>query len=250
MRYDLTDFEWSVIEPLLPMQAARVKPKKNRRVLNGIFWVLRTGAPWRDMPERYGPYTTAYNRFNRWRKAAICDRLMDAIVQGARRQRADDRQLDCARASACLRSRKKSGDRCVGRSRGGLTTKIHARVDAQGRPVRFLISPGDDHDVPRRAAARRHRAGCHCHCRQGLRRRSCARLIRDQAPFPTFRTAPTKSSFAGTRPSIASAITSSASSTSSSSSGASPRDTTSSRQLLRFRQARLRRICCDQLSSR
>ena len=47
----------------------------------GIFWVLRTGAPWRDMPERYGPYTTAYNRFNRWRKAGIWDRLMDAIVK-------------------------------------------------------------------------------------------------------------------------------------------------------------------------
>ena len=98
MRYDLTDFEWSVIEPLLPRKRRGVKPKKNRRVLNGIFWVLRTGAPWRDMPERYGPYTTAYNRFNRWRKAGIWDRLMDAIVKAQRRQRADDRQLDRARA--------------------------------------------------------------------------------------------------------------------------------------------------------
>ena len=53
----------------------------NRRVLNGIFWVLRAGAPWRDLPERYGPYTTAYNRFNRWRKAGIWDRLMDAVVK-------------------------------------------------------------------------------------------------------------------------------------------------------------------------
>jgi transposase len=81
MRYDLTDFEWSVIEPLLPIRRRGVKPKKNRRVLDGIFWVLRTGAPWRDMPERYGPYTTAYNRFNRWRKAGIWDRLIDAIVK-------------------------------------------------------------------------------------------------------------------------------------------------------------------------
>ena len=81
MRYDLTDFEWSVIEPLLPTKRRGVKPKNNRRVLNGIFWVLRAGAPWRDMPERYGPYTTTYNRFNRWRKAGIWDRLMDAIVQ-------------------------------------------------------------------------------------------------------------------------------------------------------------------------
>jgi len=57
------------------------KPKENRRVLNRIFWVLRTGAPWRDLPERCGPYTTAYNRFNRWRKSGIWDRLMDAVVQ-------------------------------------------------------------------------------------------------------------------------------------------------------------------------
>lgn len=81
MRYDLTDFEWSVIEPLLPKNRRGVKPKNNRRVLNGIFWVLRAGAPWRDLPERYGSYTTAYNRFNRWRKAGIWDGLMGAIVK-------------------------------------------------------------------------------------------------------------------------------------------------------------------------
>lgn len=81
MRYDLTDFEWSVIEPLLPKDRRGRKPGNNRRVLNGIFWVLRAGAPWRDLPERYGPYTTAYNRFNRWRKAGIWDRLMDAVVK-------------------------------------------------------------------------------------------------------------------------------------------------------------------------
>jgi transposase len=81
MRYDLTDFEWSVIEPLLPTDRRGPKPQNNRRVLNGIFWVLRTGAPWRDLPERYGPYTSAYNRFNRWRKAGIWDRLMDAVVK-------------------------------------------------------------------------------------------------------------------------------------------------------------------------
>jgi transposase len=83
MRYDLTDFEWSVIEPVLPMDRRGPKPRDNRRVLNGIFWALRTGAPWRDLPERYGPYTTAYNRFNRWRKAGIWDRLMDAIVKAS-----------------------------------------------------------------------------------------------------------------------------------------------------------------------
>ena len=81
MRYDLTDFEWSVIEPLLPTGRPGPRPVNNRRVLNGIFWVLRAGAPWRDLPERYGPYTTAYNRFNRWRKAGVWDRLMDAVTK-------------------------------------------------------------------------------------------------------------------------------------------------------------------------
>ncbi len=81
MRYDLTDLEWSVVEPLLPMDRRGPKPKNNRQILNGMFYILRTGCPWRDLPERYGPYTTVYNRFNRWRKAGIWDRMMDAIVK-------------------------------------------------------------------------------------------------------------------------------------------------------------------------
>src|SRR3954464_5273147 len=132
MRYDLTDFEWSVIKPLLPMDRRGPKPKNNRQVLNGIFWVLRAGAPWRDMPERYGPYTTAYNRFNRWRKAGIWDRLMDAIVAAYD----GDRYLGGARASACRQCQKGDEVHCMGRSRGGLTTKIHAVTDARGLPIR------------------------------------------------------------------------------------------------------------------
>lgn len=52
----------------------------DHRVLNGIFWVLRSGAPWCDVPERYGARTTCYNRFVRWRKAGVWDRMMDAIT--------------------------------------------------------------------------------------------------------------------------------------------------------------------------
>ena len=79
-RYDLTDFEWRVIEPLLPNKTRGVPRVDDRRVLNGIFWVLRSGAPWRDLPEHYGPRTTCYNRFVRWRKAGVWKRLMDAIT--------------------------------------------------------------------------------------------------------------------------------------------------------------------------
>ena len=75
-----TDFEWRVIEPLLPNKPRGVPRVDDRRVLNGIFWVLRSGAPWRDLPERYGPRTTCYNRFARWRKAGVWDRMMDAIA--------------------------------------------------------------------------------------------------------------------------------------------------------------------------
>jgi transposase len=80
-RYNLTEFEWRVISPLLPNKPCGVKRVDDRRVLNGIFWVLRSGARWADLPERYGPYTTCYNRFNRWRKAGVCDRIMDAVTK-------------------------------------------------------------------------------------------------------------------------------------------------------------------------
>jgi transposase len=82
-RFDLTDTEWSIIARLLP----GAKGKKNgrprpddRKVLNGIFFVLRTGTPWRDLPERDGPYTTVYSRFNRWGKAGIWLRIFEALA--------------------------------------------------------------------------------------------------------------------------------------------------------------------------
>ena len=80
-RYDLTDFEWRVIAPLLPNKPRGVPRVDDRRVLNGILWVLRSGVLWRDLPEHYGPNTTYYNRFNRWRKKGVWDWLMDAVVQ-------------------------------------------------------------------------------------------------------------------------------------------------------------------------
>jgi transposase len=69
MRYELTDFEWAAIRSFLPNKPRGIPRVDDRRVLNGIFWVLRSGAPWRDLPEAYGPRTTCYNRFVRWRQA-------------------------------------------------------------------------------------------------------------------------------------------------------------------------------------
>ena len=78
-RFDLTDFEWSVIQPLLPTKVRGVKRRDDRQVLNGIFWRLRTGAPWADIPSRYGPHTTCVNRFNRWRRAGHWCRILEAV---------------------------------------------------------------------------------------------------------------------------------------------------------------------------
>jgi transposase len=59
MRYELSDYEWTAIKPMLPSKPRGVRRVNDRRVLNGIFWVLRSGAPWRDLPETYGPRTTS-----------------------------------------------------------------------------------------------------------------------------------------------------------------------------------------------
>jgi transposase len=80
MRYELTDHEWSAIKPMLPNKPRGVPRVNDRRVLNGIFWVLRSGAPWRDLPDDFGPYTTCYNRFVRWRRAGVWGRIMDALA--------------------------------------------------------------------------------------------------------------------------------------------------------------------------
>jgi transposase len=90
VRYELSDYEWTAIKPMPPNRPRGVRRVNDRRVLNGIFWVL--GAPWRDLPENHGPYTTCYNRFVRWRQAGIWDQTMEAAVTAIPPQRP---RLDC-----------------------------------------------------------------------------------------------------------------------------------------------------------
>ena len=71
------DGAWERIAPLLPENGRRGKQcKDHRTIVDGILWKLRTGAPWRDLPERYGPWQTCYDRFVRWRRDGIWDRLL------------------------------------------------------------------------------------------------------------------------------------------------------------------------------
>ena len=76
---DVKEEEWRLIAPLLPNKPRGVPRVDDRRVLNGILWRFRTGSPWAEIPERYGPSTTCYNRFVRWRKAGVWDRLLAAV---------------------------------------------------------------------------------------------------------------------------------------------------------------------------
>jgi transposase len=80
-RFDLSDEEWAVILGLLPKQWRGPKRKDDRQILNGIFYILRTGAPWRDLPERYGPRTTVYNRYVRWGERGIRRGIFEALSQ-------------------------------------------------------------------------------------------------------------------------------------------------------------------------
>jgi transposase len=79
-RGELTESAWTTIEPLLPRSGARGGQwRDHRRVINGILWKLRTGAPWRDLPERYGPWQTCADRLYRWRREGLWDRILTHV---------------------------------------------------------------------------------------------------------------------------------------------------------------------------
>jgi transposase len=146
MRYELADYEWTAIRPMLPNKPRGVPRVNDRRVLNGIFWVLRSGAPWRDLPVAFGPYTTCYNRFVRWRRAGVCGRIIDALAatHDAAVQMIDTSIVRVHQHGSCVTRNQRQS---MGRSRDGLTSKIHAVVDSNGLPVRLALSPGEAHDV-------------------------------------------------------------------------------------------------------
>ena len=83
---DLTDQQWKIVEPILPpdpvREDGRGRPWSDRRkVLEGVLWILRTGAPWKDLPPRYGPYQTAHRRFNHWARSAGMEKLLLTLAR-------------------------------------------------------------------------------------------------------------------------------------------------------------------------
>jgi transposase len=145
MWYELSNYEWSVIKPMLPNKTRGIPRVDDRRILNGIFWVLRSGAPWRDLPVNYGPHTTCYNRFVRWRRAGVWDQIMNALAAAhdAAVQMIDTSVVRVHQHGSCITENK---EQHMGRSRGGLTSKIHVVVDTNGLPVHLGLTSGEAHD--------------------------------------------------------------------------------------------------------
>jgi transposase len=78
-RHELTDDQWGLISDLFPAQGRGGKWSDHRTATNGMFWRLRTGSPWRDLPERYGPWQTIYDRFNSSRKSGLLERILERL---------------------------------------------------------------------------------------------------------------------------------------------------------------------------
>ena len=163
-RHNLTDSEWNAIRRFLPPQRTR-KPgrpwKPHRQVINGILFVLQTGIPWEDLPTEFGKYKTVYNRFRRWVKSSIWQRIFEALVDRLLKQGEIDFELWCVDGTVVRAHRVASGARkeertsqenakkhALGRSRGGYSTKLHFLTDGRGIPLSVIATPGQRGEAP------------------------------------------------------------------------------------------------------
>jgi transposase len=169
-RFDLTDAQWALLEPLLPVGRRCGRPPiwPRRALIDGIRWRVRVGAPWRDVPERYGPWQSVYDLFRRWQRAGIWARVVTAL-----QTRADAAGLigwDVSLDSTVVRAHQHAAgarhdvlaqrepvetepaDHGLGRSRGGLSTKLHLAVEQGQKMLSMVITAGQRGDSPQFAA--------------------------------------------------------------------------------------------------
>ncbi|WP_413777870.1 IS5 family transposase [Streptomyces sp. AM2-3-1] len=168
-RGDLTDAQWERLEAVLPPIPKMGRPPRDRRqVFDGIWWRARTGSPWRDLPERYGPWETAYAVFRRWQIDETWARVLKKLQVKADADGIIEWEVSvdstvCRAHQHAAGARKRgltSGrtrpnglaaepdDHGLGRSRGGLTTKIHLAVDASFHVLAAVITAGQRGDAP------------------------------------------------------------------------------------------------------
>jgi transposase len=118
----LSDEQWALLEPRIPMNRPGVKPKRNREVISGIMHVLHIGCRWEDCPSEYGPHTTIYNRFNRWSKAGVWQTMLKGLVV-----------FDAAKTQ-CIDSTTAKAHRCAAGGKGGPKNRRLAEAGVAGPP--------------------------------------------------------------------------------------------------------------------
>jgi len=153
-RHELTDEQWDVLNELLPPPSRRGRPRSDlREMLNAIFWLLRTGAPWRDLPERYGPWQTVYEWFSRWRRDGTWDRMLEALQIRLDREGRIDWDLWCVDGTNVRASRAAAGGGKRGARRSPKTTLWAAREADSARNCTWLLTAEDcrSPSKPRRA---------------------------------------------------------------------------------------------------
>jgi transposase len=146
---DLTDQQWNMIGRFLPelprRQDDRGRPwRENRPVLNGIRWILRTGAPWADLPARYPSHQTCHRAFQRWVRAGVLRTVLEILAQALHDEgylNLQEAFIDGSFAPA------KRGGTCVGKTTRGKGSKIMAIADRQGRPVAVHVENATPHEV-------------------------------------------------------------------------------------------------------
>ncbi|MFE2292750.1 IS5 family transposase [Streptomyces sp. NPDC059452] len=168
-RGDLTSCQWARLEPLLPQGIKPGRPLvwTRRQLIDGIRWRTRTGAPWRDVPERYGPWDRVYDLFRRWQRDGTWARIVtqlqaeadakglitwdvnvDSTVCRAHQPAAGAAKRGISRRNRPAASSPNRPNHGLGRSRGGLTTKIHLAVEQGQKPLSIVITAGQWGDSP------------------------------------------------------------------------------------------------------
>jgi transposase len=110
-RHEVSDAEWSILDSVIPKSTAKTgRPARDRRtMLNGLLWILSTGAQWRDLPERFGPWETVYGTFNRWRALGVFDAIVNALHLRLDQEGKIDWDLWCIDGTSVRGSRSAAG---------------------------------------------------------------------------------------------------------------------------------------------
>ena len=148
-RHEISDEQWEAVKDLIPGREGQpgVTGNDNRLFLNAVLWIAKTGAPWRDLPERFGNWNSVFQRFNRWCKSGTFGKIMKELQDPDLEVLLLDSTVIRAHQHAAGAEGSTPEAEALGRSRGGFSTKIHVACDGLGKPVKIILTPGQDHDV-------------------------------------------------------------------------------------------------------